>query len=162
MDTGPQTDIYPDPKPFAASQNSDPDSTSQAQMASQIASSGSPGAFSGSTSLKRPYERSTSSDNEESLQEGAHSVAVNLGMLTLNSDSSQKHYLGSSSGILFSNLIAASPFGAGKNSGAGGNINVLAGESHRPPSPAFAQRRFQALHSLLTQVKNHPQSSHSP
>lgn len=36
-------------------------------------------------------------------------MALNLGMLSLNSDSSQRHYLGSSSGVLFTNLIGASP-----------------------------------------------------
>lgn len=51
------------------------------------------------SSLKR-----SSPDHEDSLPEGAHSIAVNLGMLSLNSDSSQKHYLGSSSGLLFTNL----------------------------------------------------------
>ncbi|KAJ5718263.1 hypothetical protein N7488_003909 [Penicillium malachiteum] len=33
------------------------------------------------------------------------SVAINLGMLSLQSDSRQRHYLGSSSGLLFTNLL---------------------------------------------------------
>ncbi|KAL4951879.1 hypothetical protein BDW69DRAFT_185997 [Aspergillus filifer] len=37
----------------------------------------------------------------------ARSVAMDLGMLSLHSDSRQKHYLGSSSGLFFTNLIGA-------------------------------------------------------
>lgn len=59
--------------------------------------------------LKRSAEISSPSDHRESFPEQAHSVAVNLGMLSLNSDSPQKHYLGSSSGLLFTHLIGASP-----------------------------------------------------
>ncbi|KAF5547600.1 pyrimidine pathway regulatory 1 [Fusarium phyllophilum] len=60
-------------------------------------------------SRKRSAEVSGQSDQDESFPERAHSVAVNLGMLSLNIDSPQKHYLGSSSGLLFTNLIGASP-----------------------------------------------------
>ncbi|RBA20603.1 hypothetical protein FPRO05_08050 [Fusarium proliferatum] len=60
-------------------------------------------------SRKRSAEPSGQSDQDESFPERAHSVAVNLGMLSLNIDSPQKHYLGSSSGLLFTNLIGASP-----------------------------------------------------
>lgn len=59
--------------------------------------------------LKRTAEVSNISDHDESFPEKAHSVAVDLGMLSLNADSSQNHYLGSSSGLLFANLIGASP-----------------------------------------------------
>ncbi|KAF4441025.1 aconitate hydratase 1 [Fusarium acutatum] len=61
------------------------------------------------SSRKRSAEASGQSDQDESFPERAHSVAVNLGMLSLNIDSPQKHYLGSSSGLLFTNLIGASP-----------------------------------------------------
>lgn len=59
--------------------------------------------------LKRTADVSNISDHDESFPEKAHSVAVDLGMLSLNADSSQNHYLGSSSGLLFANLIGASP-----------------------------------------------------
>lgn len=59
--------------------------------------------------LKRTAEVSNISDHDETFPEKAHSVAVDLGMLSLNADSSQNHYLGSSSGLLFANLIGASP-----------------------------------------------------
>lgn len=39
----------------------------------------------------------------------ARTISTNLGMLSLGSDSHQKHYLGSSSGLFFSDLIGASP-----------------------------------------------------
>lgn len=60
-------------------------------------------------SLKRSAEVSTQDEQDEPFRERAHNVAMNLGMLSLNIDSPQKHYLGSSSGLLFTNLIGASP-----------------------------------------------------
>ncbi|KAM5347538.1 hypothetical protein ACJ41O_007362 [Fusarium nematophilum] len=77
-----------------------------------------PGAAASQSTLQRPSRKrsadvSVQSDNDGSFPERAHSVAVNLGMLSLNSDSPQKHYLGSSSGLLFTNLIGASPSSAG-------------------------------------------------
>lgn len=60
-------------------------------------------------SLKRRSESGSPGGHQEAFAGRAHSVAVNLGMLSLNSDSSQKHYLGSSSGLLFTQLIGASP-----------------------------------------------------
>lgn len=56
-------------------------------------------------------KRTYSSISEYPLQEGfadeARSVALDLGLLTLNSDSRQTHYLGTSSGRLFTSLIGA-------------------------------------------------------
>ncbi|TID06575.1 Positive regulator of purine utilization [Colletotrichum higginsianum] len=64
--------------------------------------------------LKRPAEAvDPSFDPEEQFPDRAQAVAMNLGMLSLNSDSSQKHYLGSSSGVLFTNLIGVTPSSAG-------------------------------------------------
>jgi hypothetical protein len=56
---------------------------------------------------KRTFRSVESSENQQqqNFSSEAHSVAVHLGMLSLNSDSRQKHYLGSSSGRLFSSLI---------------------------------------------------------
>lgn len=64
-----------------------------------------------SSSRKRPHtalETSSShavSDPAPAAE--ARSVAVDLGMLSLHSDSRQTHYLGSSSGLFFTNLIGA-------------------------------------------------------
>jgi hypothetical protein len=63
----------------------------------------------GQSSRKRSADAAGPSDHDSAFPERAHSVTVNLGMLSLNSDSPQKHYLGSSSGLLFANLIGASP-----------------------------------------------------
>lgn len=45
------------------------------------------------------------SDTGSPLSAKARSVAIDLGMLSLQSDSRQKHYLGSSSGLLFAKLL---------------------------------------------------------
>ncbi|KAJ5712157.1 hypothetical protein N7488_006313 [Penicillium malachiteum] len=45
------------------------------------------------------------SDTDSPLSAQARSVAIDLGMLSLQSDSRQRHYLGSSSGLLFANLM---------------------------------------------------------
>lgn len=46
------------------------------------------------------------SDADSPLSAKARSVAIGLGMLSLQSDSRQKHYLGSSSGLLFAKLMS--------------------------------------------------------
>jgi hypothetical protein len=62
------------------------------------------------SSLKRRAESSSQATGSDgAIFQKAYSVAKDLGMLSLNSDSSQKHYIGSSSGLLFANLIGASP-----------------------------------------------------
>lgn len=53
---------------------------------------------------KRPYSV-MESDADSPLSAKARSVAIDLGMLSLQSDSRQKHYLGSSSGLLFAKLM---------------------------------------------------------
>ena len=57
---------------------------------------------------KRAYASvEESSELDRPFSEEARSVALDLGLLSLNSDSRQKHYLGSSSGRLFTSLIGA-------------------------------------------------------
>lgn len=64
----------------------------------------------GSTHLgKRSADASGPAEHDSAFPKRAHSVAVTLGMLSLNSDSPQKHYLGTSSGLLFANLINTLP-----------------------------------------------------
>lgn len=53
---------------------------------------------------KRSYS-AMESDADSPLSAKARSVAIDLGMLSLQSDSRQKHYLGSSSGLLFAKLM---------------------------------------------------------
>ena len=59
------------------------------------------------SSMKRSYSYAAESEKERQLSDEVRSVAVDLGMLSLNTDSRQSHYLGSSSGILFTRLIEA-------------------------------------------------------
>ncbi|KAL4898062.1 fungal-specific transcription factor domain-containing protein [Aspergillus ambiguus] len=57
---------------------------------------------------KRTYTEFRASDTSDSpVTVEARSVAMDLGMLSLHSDSRQKHYLGSSSGLFFTRLIGA-------------------------------------------------------
>ncbi|WZH42090.1 uncharacterized protein QYS62_003058 [Fusarium acuminatum] len=90
---------------FEASATSQDDRASEeADIAISTSATAAPPA-----SRKRSAEVATQDEQDESFSERAHSVAMNLGMLSLNIDSPQKHYLGSSSGLLFTNLIGASP-----------------------------------------------------
>lgn len=54
---------------------------------------------------KRSYSAMEESDVGSPLSVKARSVAIDLGMLSLQSDSRQQHYLGSSSGLLFTKLV---------------------------------------------------------
>ncbi|KAL4876969.1 hypothetical protein BJY04DRAFT_231118 [Aspergillus karnatakaensis] len=67
----------------------------------------------------------------------ARSVAMDLGMLSLHSDSRQKHYLGSSSGLFFTNLIGADSEALTPASPAG---PIQSHSSHRFSSPSENHR----------------------
>ncbi|KAM0248890.1 hypothetical protein ACHAP5_003097 [Fusarium lateritium] len=73
-------------------------------------------------------------------------------MLSLNIDSPQKHYLGSSSGLLFTNLIGASPPSAESTPRSGGQIHAGDLEWH---DDALAQdhnrKYYRELYNLLKQ-----------
>ncbi|KAH6695429.1 fungal-specific transcription factor domain-containing protein [Plectosphaerella plurivora] len=99
---GPRVDLPPDTKAGVPTHQGTFLSTSDEQP--QVRSS-----FVSDASLKRRSESTASPANHDEFADRAHSVAVNLGMLALNADSSQKHYLGSSSGLLFTHLVGASP-----------------------------------------------------
>lgn len=45
------------------------------------------------------------SSRDSSVEQDTRSVAIDLGLLSLNSDSQQLHYVGSSSGSLFASLV---------------------------------------------------------
>ena len=98
------------------------------------------------TSLKRP------ADTGEPFSEKAHSVAMNLGLLSLNSDSSQKAYLGSSSGVLFANLVCASPSSNPSSTAVTHDL----GEGPAPDilldRQVSVQSRYRSLHYILRQV----------
>lgn len=54
---------------------------------------------------KRSHSATEESEVGSPLSVKARSVAIDLGMLSLQSDSRQQHYLGSSSGLLFTKLV---------------------------------------------------------
>ncbi|POS75508.1 hypothetical protein DHEL01_v206102 [Diaporthe helianthi] len=103
--------------------------------------------------LKRTADVSNMSDHDESFPEKAHSVAVDLGMLSLNADSSQNHYLGSSSGLLFANLIGASPRSAESSSvrDTGSRSFTLEDEPLLEPAHRSYALHYRALHQFLRQ-----------
>ncbi|KAK1512491.1 fungal specific transcription factor domain-containing protein [Colletotrichum costaricense] len=119
---GPQIDAFPDPKGSGVVGGGDYDEDNISTSSPRSGRGCSQPVPVGGTivlgsqrsgSLKRTAEAAGSNDHDEEFPDRAHSVARNLGMLSLNSDSDQKHYLGSSSGVLFTNLIGASPSSAG-------------------------------------------------
>lgn len=57
------------------------------------------------SSSKRAYSSTHENETEAPFQTEARSVAHDLGRLSLNADSREKHYLGSSSGLIFSYLV---------------------------------------------------------
>lgn len=111
----------------------------------------SPDATQRRQSLKRPTEAAGSPNSTEPFSEKAHSVAMNLGLVSLNSDSSQKAYLGSSSGRLFADLVGASP-------SSDPSSTVEANVVEEPASDLLLgrqfslQSRYRSLHYVLRQV----------
>lgn len=103
--------------------------------------------------LKRTADVSNMSDHDETFPEKAHSVAVDLGMLSLNADSSQNHYLGSSSGLLFANLIGASPRSRESSSvcETGSRSFTLEDEPLVEPAHRSYALHYRALHQFLRQ-----------
>ncbi|EXF75657.1 hypothetical protein CFIO01_04590 [Colletotrichum fioriniae PJ7] len=162
---GPQIDAFPDPKGSGVVGGGDHDedniSTSSPRSGrgcSQPVPVGGTNLGSQRTgSLKRTAEAAGSNDHDEEFPDRAHSVARNLGMLSLNSDSDQKHYLGSSSGVLFTNLIGASPSSAGSTPVAlidDVQAQGPASEWHDSTVPSnISQEYNRALHVCLRQVR---------
>lgn len=102
---------------------------------------------------KRSLPAATAADHDEQFSEKAHSVAMNLGMLSLNSDSSQKHYIGSSSGLLFTHLIGVSPSTT--------DSPDMAEEPRAQPewglqgtANDFSSQQYRSLHIFLRQVRS--------
>ncbi|KAL0934881.1 aconitate hydratase [Colletotrichum truncatum] len=158
---GPQIDAFPDPKGSAAGagRGDNEDDISSSSPRSGRGSSQPMGRTlslgSQRQSLKRPAEAAGSYDHYEQFPDRAHSVAMNLGMLSLNSDSSQKHYLGSSSGVLFTNLIGASPSSAGSTPAAlleDVQAQGPSSEWHDTSVPNSASQQYnRSLHVFLRQ-----------
>ncbi|KAE8367069.1 hypothetical protein BDV27DRAFT_143089 [Aspergillus caelatus] len=100
----------------------------------------------GTTSSKRSYSMTEGPEVEQP-------IFVELGMLSLHSDSRQKHYLGSSSGLLFTRLIGidsersstASPELVSTSSRSGHRRRLAPGRSQ-------SREAYQALYDRLREV----------
>lgn len=117
-----------------------------------------------STNLKRrhsvgpslargPPQSANPHDHDEDVAEKVYALARDLGMVSLNSDSSQKYYMGSSSGLLFTNLIRASPSGIHIPSTTSSQVPVTDGWNEataegRSFGPGLEQR-YRSLHAVL-------------
>ncbi|KAM0490365.1 hypothetical protein ACHAP8_011640 [Fusarium lateritium] len=102
---------------------------------------------------KRSADASEQPDHDGSVPERVHSVAVNLGMLSLNSDSPERHYLGSSSGLLFTNLIGASPSSAASTPQCvGDNTNAGGSEWQDTDKSSDYKTYYEALYASLQKV----------
>ena len=108
-------------------------------------------------SVDHPFvEGTASSKRSYSMTEGPEveqPIFVELGMLSLHSDSRQKHYLGSSSGLLFTRLIGidsersstASPEVVSTSSRSGHRRRLASGRSQ-------SREAYQALYDRLREV----------
>ncbi|KAJ5111399.1 hypothetical protein N7532_001934 [Penicillium argentinense] len=93
---------------FMETLNASRDSQSFANLPSLshgAASETSPDAFIEEAATNKRCHSAMESEADSPLSAKARSVAIDLGMLSLQSDSRQKHYLGSSSGLLFAKLM---------------------------------------------------------
>ena len=102
-------------------------------------------------SLKRPYSWVSEPEKETSFSDEARSVAIDLGMLSLNADSRQEYYIGSSSGRFFTQLIGVeerkSPEGHSPDmQDAAGNSN------RRLAHPRRAKNAYEEVYATLRQV----------
>ncbi|KAF5026464.1 hypothetical protein F66182_1451 [Fusarium sp. NRRL 66182] len=131
----------------------EPTTRQDERIAEEGDASASPGPVASSVSRKRSAETSGQFDDDESFPEQAHSVAVNLGMFSLNVDSPQKHYLGSSSGLLFTNLIGVSPTSAESTpQGSKGHAHAGDLEWHDDVlAEDYNRKHYRELYSLLKQ-----------
>lgn len=96
---------------------------------------------------KRPYDSVENSEVERPLSFEARSVAIDLGMLSLHSDSRQKHYLGSSSALLFMKVI-----GAGAEVKASGPVSSFPATAHRRRVSSH-RPSGEIYHSLYSSLK---------
>ncbi|KAH7069783.1 fungal-specific transcription factor domain-containing protein [Paraphoma chrysanthemicola] len=109
---------------------------------------------SASNTTKRTYSSVSEPTSQEGFADEARSVALDLGLLTLNSDSRQTHYLGTSSGRLFTSLIgAASP----ESRIHAGNNKSFAQPVFSSPGPsgpfAHAKRAKESCYALHQSLK---------
>ncbi|KAK0121939.1 hypothetical protein ONS95_010213 [Cadophora gregata] len=110
---------------------------------------------------KRTLEATTfdSSLQDKSVHEDARSVALELGLLSLISDSRQMHYLGSSSGTLFASLFLSNQPGTGPTSESfphspnGSNGEVQHGIDKATPPALISPANQKNIEELFEQLR---------
>jgi hypothetical protein len=110
---------------------------------------------------KRAHPSFSESDVERPFTDEARSVALDLGLLSLNTDSRQTHYLGTSSGRLFTSLIGVS----GANSATGPPqkaFNSPSGSGRSGPYAFSSQykKSCRELYELLKKVSQYGLTIH--
>lgn len=98
---------------------------------------------------KRVHSTIVDSHAQEPFADEARSVALDLGLLTLNSDSGQMHYLGTSSGRLFTKLIGAGSSEASVGSRNSGTTNAAPLPGPVKLGPFAHAKRFKESCRLL-------------
>lgn len=100
---------------------------------------------------KRSHSAMEESDVGSPLSIKARSVAIDLGMLSLQSDSRQQHYLGSSSGLLFTKLV-----GLDSEIQSPKDAVTLHGivKSRRSP-PRIPTEKLKSIYKTLARVSKH-------
>lgn len=109
---------------------------------------------------KRRHSTVNESSTETSVEEDSRSVALDLGLLSLNSESRQLHYLGSSSGSLFASLFQARKTGGnrfGSSTDAGSSREIVGdfqGESYNAEGSDLSKldAMRDAANALYTQL----------
>ena len=97
---------------------------------------------------KRSHSTMEESEVGSPLSIKARSVAIDLGMLSLQSDSRQQHYLGSSSGLLFTKLVGLdSEFQSPKDTVA---LNGIV-KARRSP-PRIPTEKLKSIYKSLSKV----------
>lgn len=101
------------------------------------------------TGSKRPHAAMEDSEVERPISAKARSVAIDLGMLSLQSDSRQKYYLGSSSGLFFTKLVGLDSELLSTNP----TTLTTAVQSRRIAPLHISNEICQSLYSRLTKVR---------
>ena len=110
-----------------------------------------------SSTTKRPLPADHEQNSERPFTEEARSVAFDLGMLSLNSDSRQTHYLGSSSGRLFTSLVGVPSTSSTGSPRDKSTTSPATGGTISRPGPYASARQFAAgcrqLYEILKKAR---------
>lgn len=108
--------------------------------------------------LKRPISSiQDPSNRESSVEQDTRSVALDLGLLSLNTDSRQLHYLGSSSGSLLASLVQAGTANYPNRSGSKGTsplqeVDDSAKVNNETSNTAFNSVQFDVMRTTISSL----------